>query len=85
MPEQQPFEMSLDDIARRMALATLGSQGHTAMMAELSRRQTISQLEATEAQKKNAAYMLWSVIAAAVSAIITAAGVTFNVFSHYPG
>jgi hypothetical protein len=29
--------------------------------------------------------MLWSVIAAAVSAIITAAGVTFNVFSHYPG
>jgi hypothetical protein len=48
---------------------------------------TIVQVQAAEAQKtaaeaasKNATYMLWSVIAAAISAVITAAGVAFSVF-----
>jgi len=48
---------------------------------------TILQVQAAEAQKaaasaakRNATYMLWSVIAATISAIITAAGVAFAVF-----
>jgi hypothetical protein len=35
-----------------------------------------------EATSKNAKYMLWSVVAAAASAVITALGVAFNLFSH---
>jgi hypothetical protein len=52
---------------------------------------TIVQVQAAEAQKsaasaakRNATYMLWSVIAAAISAVITAASVAFNVFTHGP-
>lgn len=36
------------------------------------------------ATERNAKYMLWSVLAAALSAVITAAGVAFNVFSNRP-
>jgi hypothetical protein len=36
------------------------------------------------AAEKNATYMLWSVLAAAASAIITAGRVAFNVFSNHP-
>jgi outer membrane protein TolC len=52
---------------------------------------TIVQVQAAEAQKsaanaakRNATYMLWSVITAAISAVITAASVAFSVFHHVP-
>jgi outer membrane protein TolC len=58
-------------------------------MSRSDRLLTIVQVQAAEAQKsaanaakRNATYMLWSVIAAAISAVITAAGVAFSVFSH---
>jgi hypothetical protein len=36
-----------------------------------------------KATEQNAKYMFWSVLAAAGSAVITAGGVAFNVFSNY--
>jgi outer membrane protein TolC len=60
-------------------------------MSRSDRLLTIVQVQAAEAQKsaanaakRNATYMLWSVIAAAISAVITAAGVAFSVFNHVP-
>jgi hypothetical protein len=49
----------------------------------------IVQVQAAEAQKaaanaaqNNARYMLWSVSAAAISAVLTAAGIAFSIFRH---
>ena len=60
-----------------------------AMVLEAQRKAADAEAEASraalataEATSKNARYMLWSVVAAAASAIITALGVAFNVFSH---
>ena len=44
-------EMSLDELARFGEEDEVGSVNHARMMAELARRQTIAQLEATQAQK----------------------------------
>lgn len=44
-------EMSLDELARLGEKAEVGSVDHGRMMAELARRQTIAQIEATQAQK----------------------------------
>src|SRR4029077_957051 len=44
-------EMSLDELARFSEEDEVGSVNHGRMMAELARRQTIAQLEATQAQK----------------------------------
>ena len=44
-------EMSLDELARLAEKAEVGSVDHGRMMAELARRQTIAQIEATQAQK----------------------------------
>jgi hypothetical protein len=104
LSEQRPLrEMSLDELTSWVGGAAPGSVVHERMMAELARRQTIAQLEATRAQKdaaraerdaakaavetahytkRIASYMLWSVFAAAASAIITAAGIAFNLFSR---
>jgi phage terminase Nu1 subunit (DNA packaging protein) len=102
--EQRPLrEMSLDELTSWVVDAAPGSAIHGRMMAELARRQTIAQLEATRAQKdaakaekeaakaavdtahytkRIASYMFWSVLAAAASAIITAAGIAFNLFNR---
>ena len=63
----------LEAIEAQKTAATAGSEAAKAAMAT------------AEATNRNAKYMLWSVIAAAISAVITAAGVAFNVFSHNPG
>jgi hypothetical protein len=44
-------EMSPDELARLGEKAEVGSVDHGRMMAELARRQTIAQIEATRAQK----------------------------------
>jgi len=43
--------MSLDELARLGEKAEVGSVDHGRMMAELARRQTIAQIEATQAQE----------------------------------
>jgi hypothetical protein len=96
-------EMSLDELARFGEEDKVGSVNHGRMMAELARRQTIAQLEATQAQKtaseaeekaakaivetalhteRSANYLFWSVIAATLSTMITAAGVLFHLFGR---
>jgi (p)ppGpp synthase/HD superfamily hydrolase len=96
-------EMSLDELARLGEKAEVGSNDHGRMMAELARRQTIAQIEATQAQKtaseaeekaakaivetalhteRSANYLFWSVIAATLSTMITAAGVLFHLFGR---
>jgi hypothetical protein len=52
-------------------------------LAEFTRRQTQAQIDAAEYTKRNARYMLWSVIAVAVSSVITAA-VTVGVAMFRP-
>jgi (p)ppGpp synthase/HD superfamily hydrolase len=96
-------EMSLDELARLDEKNEVGSVDHERIMAELARRQTIAQIEATQAQKtaseaeekaakaivdtalhteRSANYMFWSVIAATLSTMITAAGVLFHLFGR---
>ena len=96
-------EMSLDELARLGEKTEVGSVDHGRMMAELARRQTIAQIEATQAQKtaseaeeraakaivetalhteRSANYLFWSVIAATLSTMITAAGVLFHLFGR---
>jgi hypothetical protein len=59
-------------------------------MAELTRRQIVGQIESTEVDKRSAAanernarYMLWSVIAAAISAIASLISTAIAVFGHH--
>jgi (p)ppGpp synthase/HD superfamily hydrolase len=103
MPKSSLMEMSLDELARLGEKAEVGSVDHGRMMAELARRQTIAQIEATQAQKtaseaeekaakaivetalhteRSANYLFWSVIAATLSTMITAAGVLFHLFGR---
>jgi (p)ppGpp synthase/HD superfamily hydrolase len=103
MPERSLMELSLDELARLGEKAEVGSVDHGRMMAELARRQTIAQIEATQAQKtaseaeekaakaivetalhteRSANYLFWSVIAATLSTMITAAGVLFHLFGR---
>jgi hypothetical protein len=79
---------SLGAVADRMSNAELGSHAYAVALAELTRRQTVAQLEATRAQKdaataaketaiytrQNAEYLLWSVIVLAVSSVLSAVG-----------
>jgi hypothetical protein len=76
---------SLGAIADRMAEAEPTSRVHTMAMAEITRRQTIAQLKAAEAQveaagaaketaeftRQNARYLLWSVVVLATSSVLT--------------
>jgi hypothetical protein len=57
--------MNLEDIAKLMGDAQPGSITHGIMSAELARRQTVAQINATK-------YMLWSVIAIAVTSGLNA-------------
>jgi hypothetical protein len=61
--------MSLDEITERLSNASPSGETHAHLMAELTRRQTIAQIEAAGATKataehnrRNANYMLASVI-----------------------
>jgi hypothetical protein len=62
---QKPSEMSVSDIATMMGNARVGSAKHTEMAAELTRRQTVAQINAAK-------YMLWSVIAIAITSGLNA-------------
>jgi hypothetical protein len=80
---------SLDEMIAQMANMEEDTHQYQAYKLEIERRQTIALLKATEAQegaakaaKQNAKYMLWSVIAAAVSAIASLASTAIAVFGQ---
>jgi hypothetical protein len=58
-------DMTLDEITGVMGDAQPGSPRHGVMSAELARRQTVAQIGATR-------YMLWSVIAIAITSGLNA-------------
>jgi len=76
---------SLAAVADRMSNAEHGSRTHTVALAEFTRRQTLAQLQATQAQidaaeaaketaiytRQNAKYLLWSVIVLASSSVLS--------------
>jgi len=52
MPKRSLMEMSLDELARLGEKAEVGSVDHGRMMAELARRQTIAQIEASRRKRR---------------------------------
>jgi hypothetical protein len=50
--------------------------------AEAQKQAAKAAEDAAHAAQRNAVYMLWSVIAAAISAVISAAGIAFAIFNH---
>jgi hypothetical protein len=72
MPPFDPKTASLDELAQWTGQSQPGSDVHTRGSAELTRRQLHSEMEATGAAKRNANYMLASVMIAAIAAIASA-------------
>lgn len=54
MPSQNPKDFSLDELVNWIGDSMPGSTNHTAGMAELTRRQIVSQIESTQAQTRAA-------------------------------
>ncbi len=80
---QKPVhEMDMAEIAESLVNPDPGSPNQQRIIAELARRQTIAQLEATiaqkqaaEAQERAAKWAFWAVVMAALSAFISMASV----------
>jgi hypothetical protein len=67
---------TLEELTYQFAAGAEGSLTHMQALAEFTRRQTQAQIEAAEYTKRNAKYMLWSVLAstgATIAAFITIA------------
>jgi len=75
--------MSLDELAQEMNKRE-DSLDHLTAKAEITRRQTAAQLDATRATVRNARYMLASVIVAAIAAVASAASAYFAYLSSIP-
>lgn len=78
-----PQDMSLAELAQEMCKRE-DSLDHLTAKAEVLRRQTEAQLEATHATTRNANYMLASVIIAAISAIASAVTAYIAYLSIHP-
>jgi hypothetical protein len=76
-------DMSFDELAQEMCKRP-DSLDHLTAKAEITRRQTEAQLEATHASTRNANYMLASVIIAAVSALASALTAFIAFLSIHP-
>jgi hypothetical protein len=81
-------EMDFDEIAEALAVAQPESIAHGRLIAELTRRQTIAQLEATiaqkqaaEAQERAAKWTVWAVVCAAISAFLSLASIILSVLT----
>jgi hypothetical protein len=72
---------SLDEIAADLGRNPPGSQAHGAMLAELNLRQTIAQIEATEAQKRAAQAEERAANAAVETAVSTRANAKYMFWS----
>jgi hypothetical protein len=77
-----PMTASLDDLAKWTGGCQPGSPSHSAGMAELTRRQLMASIEATRAAKRNANYMLASVLVAGVAALASAIATANSVWYH---
>jgi hypothetical protein len=77
---KRPQDMSLDELAQEM-WKRADSLDHLTAKAEMMRRQTVAQLDATQATVSNAKYMLASVIVAAIAAMASAASAYFAFLS----
>jgi septal ring factor EnvC (AmiA/AmiB activator) len=87
---KQPEEMTLEELAQEMR-KRVDSLDHLTAKAEMLRRQVVSSMEATSAQKaaadaatNNAHYMLWSVIVAALAAVASAISAVATAYSVWP-
>jgi hypothetical protein len=87
---KQPEEMTLGELAQEMRKRA-ESLDHLTAKAEMTRRQMVSSIEATSAQKaaaaaatNNALNMLWSVIVAAIAAIASAISAIATAYSVWP-
>jgi ABC-type transporter Mla subunit MlaD len=77
---KRPQDMSLDELAQEMNKRE-DSLDHLTAKAEITRRQTAAQLDATRATISNAKYMLACVIVAAIAAMASAASAYFAFLS----
>lgn len=66
---QSLAELSLDDLTDKMA--EMGNSNIQTCQAEFLRRQTVLQKDTAEYTRRNARYMLWSVIVLAISSVIS--------------
>jgi ABC-type glycerol-3-phosphate transport system permease component len=89
MPKSRK-KMTLEELSHEMRKRA-DSLDHLTAKAEMSRRQLISSIEATEAQRaaafaatNNAQYMLWSVIVAAIAAVASAISAVATAYSVWP-
>ncbi|WFU53016.1 hypothetical protein QA639_25425 [Bradyrhizobium pachyrhizi] len=80
---KNPQAMSLAELAQEMNKRE-DSLDHLIAKAEIVRRQTEAQLEATRATTRNASYMLVSVIVAALSAVAAAVSAYFAYLASLP-
>jgi hypothetical protein len=70
------------ELARRQTIAQLEATQAQKDAARAEKEAAQAAVETAHYTKRIASYMLWSVFAAAASAIITAAGIAFNLFSR---
>jgi hypothetical protein len=78
---QQTGSVNVEDILRtRMELESTEAQTRAAAAEE---KAAVASERAADATVRNAHYMLWSVIAAAVSAIASLASTSIVVFGHH--
>jgi hypothetical protein len=84
-------KVDMQQLTDYISQSTAGSIAHGSGMAELNRRQYIATLEATGVQKaaadvarRNATYMLWSVIVAAIAAVFSAISALATAYSVWP-
>ena len=80
---KKPQAMSLAELAQELNKRE-DSLDHLTAKAEITRRQTEAQLDATRATKRNANYMLASVIVAALSATAAALSAYFAYLASLP-
>lgn len=82
-PGSQTHSAMLAELNLRQTLAQIEATEAQKKAADAEKQAADAAIQTADATRLNAKYMLLSVIAAAVSAIITALGVAFNVFSHH--
>ena len=97
MNYDQLTAMSVDEIGKALSATQPGSLNHGWLLAELNRRQLLDQIRSTTAQadaakaaldtveytKKNARYMLWSVIVLAISGVVSTVVTLTLAFAHH--
>jgi anti-sigma-K factor RskA len=71
MGVERLHDVSLEEVAQRMAAGQVNSQADLEARAEFLRRQTLAAQETADATKRYTKYMFWSVVVLAASAVAT--------------